>query len=67
MKIKKHNNTLITVTKPSLPPLEEFIPYLESIWEKKWITNKGEYHEQLEGELAEFRLSRKDPRGGSRH
>lgn len=54
MKIKKHNNTLITVTKPSLPPLEEFIPYLESIWEKKWITNKGEYHEQLEGELAEF-------------
>ena len=31
--------TPIYVTSPSLPPLEEFIPYLEKIWESKWLTN----------------------------
>jgi hypothetical protein len=25
----------ITVTKPFMPPLAEFIPYLEDIWERK--------------------------------
>ncbi|MEW9902814.1 DegT/DnrJ/EryC1/StrS family aminotransferase [Pseudomonas putida] len=44
----------ITVTSPLLPPLEEFIPYLESIWESKRLTNAGPFHEQLERELAEY-------------
>lgn len=44
----------ITVTKPSLPPLEEFIPYLESIWKSQNLTNNGEFHKQLEKELAEY-------------
>jgi len=44
----------ITVTQPSLPPLEEFIPYLEKIWENKWLTNNGPFHQQLEKELADF-------------
>lgn len=44
----------ITVTKPSLPPLEEFIPYLESIWESQNLTNNGKFHQQLERELAEY-------------
>jgi len=44
----------ITVTQPCLPPLEEFIPYLESIWESKWLTNNGPLHEQLELELAGY-------------
>ena len=44
----------IHVTQPVLPPLEEFIPYLEDIWESKWITNQGKYHQQFEKELAEF-------------
>ncbi|WP_194788166.1 DegT/DnrJ/EryC1/StrS family aminotransferase [Pseudomonas sp. UFMG81] len=43
----------ITVTSPLLPPLEEFLPYLESIWESKRLTNAGPFHEQLEQELAE--------------
>lgn len=42
----------ITVTQPFLPPLEEYLPYLEKIWERKWLTNAGEYHQQLEAELA---------------
>jgi len=44
----------ITVTQPYLPPLEEFIPYLEGIWENKWLTNNGPLHERLEQELAEY-------------
>ncbi|MFV0468031.1 MAG: DegT/DnrJ/EryC1/StrS family aminotransferase, partial [Dysgonomonas sp.] len=38
----------ITVTQPAIPPLEEFIPYLEKIWDNKWLTNNGPFHEQFE-------------------
>lgn len=44
----------INVTQPSLPPLEEFIPYLEQIWGNKILTNNGPFHQQLEKELAEY-------------
>lgn len=48
------NEKLITVTTPLLPPLDEFVPYLEDIWKRKWLTNNGHYHQQLEKELCEF-------------
>jgi dTDP-4-amino-4,6-dideoxygalactose transaminase len=48
------NNTPITVTSPLLPPLDEFIPYLEDIWKRKWITNNGFYHQELEKSLCEY-------------
>jgi dTDP-4-amino-4,6-dideoxygalactose transaminase len=44
----------IYVTQPSLPPLEEFVKYLEDIWESKWLTNMGKYHQQSEKELADY-------------
>lgn len=44
----------ITVTQPALPPLEEFIPYLEKIWDNKWLTNNGPFHQQFEEELAKY-------------
>lgn len=44
----------ITVTSPLLPPLEEFIPYLEDIWKRKWLTNNGYYHQELEKALCEY-------------
>jgi dTDP-4-amino-4,6-dideoxygalactose transaminase len=44
----------IYVTSPSLPPLEEFIPYLEKIWESKWLTNNGQFHQQFEAALAGY-------------
>jgi dTDP-4-amino-4,6-dideoxygalactose transaminase len=44
----------IYVTQPYLPPLEEFIPYLEQIWENKQLTNNGPFHRQLEQELCEY-------------
>lgn len=44
----------ILVTQPLLPPLEEFQPYLEKIWESKWLTNAGQFHQQLEQALSEY-------------
>lgn len=44
----------IPVTKPFLPPLEEFIPYLEKIWENHQLTNNGPFHQQLEKALCEY-------------
>lgn len=48
------NNKPIYVTQPSLPDLQEFIPYLEQIWDNKILTNNGPFHQQLEKELANF-------------
>lgn len=48
------NNKTITVTSPLLPPLEEFVPYLQDIWERKWITNNGHYHQELEKALCNY-------------
>ena len=45
---------IITVTSPLLPNLDEFNEYLKKIWESKWITNNGDFHKQLEKELAEY-------------
>ena len=47
-------NNKIFVTKPSLPPLEDFYPYLEDIWKRGVLTNGGEYHQKLEKELCEY-------------
>jgi dTDP-4-amino-4,6-dideoxygalactose transaminase len=44
----------IAVTEPFLPPLAEFVPLLQRIWDSKWITNSGPMHDQLEEALARF-------------
>lgn len=44
----------IFVTQPILPPLEEFIPFLEEIWQSKLLTNNGPFHRQLEQELCNY-------------
>jgi dTDP-4-amino-4,6-dideoxygalactose transaminase len=44
----------INVTQPSLPPLDEFHESLKKIWDSKWITNGGPFHEELEQKLAEY-------------
>ncbi len=49
-----NNSKQITVTSPLLPSLEEFNDMLKQIWESKWITNNGQFHKQLEKELAEY-------------
>ena len=52
--MKKYINKKIFVTRPSLPPLEDFINYLKDIWGSKWLTNQAKYHQQFERELAEY-------------
>ena len=47
-------NKLITVTSPLLPSLDDFIPMLKDIWERKWLTNNGHYHKELEKQLADY-------------
>lgn len=44
----------IYVTQPYLPPLTEFLPYLEKIWDSKILTNGGPFHQQLEKALCEY-------------
>jgi len=44
----------VYVTQPDLPPLEEFIPYLEKIWNNKILTNGGPFHQQFEEALCEY-------------
>lgn len=44
----------IYVTQPHLPPLSEFVPYLQQIWDKKWLTNNGQFHQQFERALSEY-------------
>lgn len=44
----------ILVTQPQLPSLDDFIPMLEDIWESKWLTNNGKFHQKFEKELAEY-------------
>lgn len=48
------NEKLLTVTAPLLPDLEDFNALLKEIWDSKWITNNGRFHQQLEKELAEY-------------
>ncbi|SOE53048.1 dTDP-4-amino-4,6-dideoxygalactose transaminase [Burkholderia sp. D7] len=42
------------VTQPHLAPLDEFIPYLEKIWQSKVLTNGGPFHQQFEKALCEY-------------
>jgi dTDP-4-amino-4,6-dideoxygalactose transaminase len=44
----------IYVTSPFLPPLDEFLPYLEKIWESKILTNAGPFHSELEAALCDY-------------
>lgn len=48
------SNKMIPVTQPFLPELSEFIPYLEKIWDNRWLTNNGPFHQQLEAELCKY-------------
>ena len=48
------DKNIITVTSPLLPDLGEFNNLLKDIWNRKWITNNGYYHQQLEKALAKY-------------
>lgn len=44
----------ILVTKPTLPPFEEYTSLIQKIWENRWLTNSGPLHNQLQNDLAAY-------------
>ena len=44
----------ILITRPSLPPFEEYTSLIQRIWENRWLTNAGPLHEQLAAELKQY-------------
>jgi dTDP-4-amino-4,6-dideoxygalactose transaminase len=45
---------MINVTKTYLPPLEEYVGYLQRIWVSNQLTNNGPLMKELEANLKEF-------------
>ncbi|MBF8964213.1 DegT/DnrJ/EryC1/StrS family aminotransferase [Pontibacter sp. FD36] len=45
---------MIPVTKPFLPPREEYKNLVDSIWERQWLTNNGPLVNELELKLKEY-------------
>ena len=46
--------TPVFVTRPSLPPLDEYVELLRDIWDRRWLTNGGRCHVELEDALARY-------------
>ena len=44
----------ILVTRSSMPSFEEFTEMIRPIWDSAWLTNMGEYHQELERQLKEY-------------
>lgn len=42
------------VTRPHLPDLQAFMPYLQEIWQRRVLTNGGPFHAELEARLCEY-------------
>lgn len=49
---KTGNSPPTFVTRPDMPPLEEFLPYLDRIWSSSILTNNGPIHAELEAALC---------------
>lgn len=47
-------HSVINVTKTYLPPLEEYVGYLERIWASNQLTNNGSLVKELEAKLKEY-------------
>jgi dTDP-4-amino-4,6-dideoxygalactose transaminase len=45
---------IINVTQSSMPPIEEFKEMISDIWESKWLTNNGKFHEDLKLRLNDY-------------
>lgn len=44
----------ILVTRSSLPPFDEYVEEIHSLWESHWLTNMGEKHHEFEARLKEY-------------
>jgi dTDP-4-amino-4,6-dideoxygalactose transaminase len=48
------NKKPILISQPTLPDLDDFVESLKLIWERKWLTNNGKFHQEFEKKLAKF-------------
>ncbi len=48
------NRESVFVTKPYLPPLEDYMQYMKQVWESGQLTNNGSLVQQLEAALQEY-------------
>lgn len=44
----------ILVTRSFMPPYEEYVEAIRSLWDTHWLTNMGEYHQELEKRLEDY-------------
>ena len=44
----------VYVARPTMPALDEYTAYLRGIWERRWLTNEGILHQELERRLCEY-------------
>lgn len=44
----------MNVARSSMPPMEEYIEEIRSLWESRWLTNMGVKHNRLEEELKKY-------------
>ena len=45
---------MIPVTKPFLPPIDEYSQLLDGIWDRSWLTNMGPLANKLESQLQDY-------------
>jgi dTDP-4-amino-4,6-dideoxygalactose transaminase len=45
---------MIPVTKPFLPPIEEYLDLIKDVWQRQWLTNMGPLASRLEIELKDY-------------
>jgi len=45
---------MITVTKTFLPPIAEYMQYVQRAYDKQWLTNRGELVLELEAKLRDY-------------
>lgn len=44
----------VYITRPAMPDLDDYVGSLRGIWDRKWLTNDGPLHAELERELSSF-------------
>ncbi len=50
----KAKSQKILVTQPTLPDLDRYKVLLQEIWDNKWLTNNGIFHQEFEQKLADY-------------
>ncbi len=48
------NNRKVFVTRSSMPPYEEYMEAIKPLWDSHWLTNMGQYHQELEQRLKDY-------------